>query len=745
MLLNSGNRSISLPLLSPPPTSPTRHPPPFSSTMAASNQQWNGNIWIHDNWTDEEKAQALNRLSSNDQTTATHEQLEMQQRAFNQFRRNAGTNWNVFYEQNQNKFFKDRHYLHKAFPLEFGWLYPDSDGVENGGGQDDDDDDATDACGEKNSCTSQQSWQYWSKNEQVHIVEIGCGVGNAILPLLEQHTRLVQQKWDTDKMPHLHIHCLDFAPNAIQILKQDERFKAAAGEGRATAHVYDLSAMDPSTIHINDQKSLANSADVAILLFCLSAIGPHPSTALARAARHVMDMLKPGGILIIRDYGRLDEAQLKLAKSNKELGDNFYQKGDGTGVCYFELNDLRELFGNDSFSDSNDKLDVLELDYIQRVYRNRGDGTTRRRVWVQGRFQKPLSVAGEGSEIIQSTNNNTLMQAFLDSSIQRWDEYYKMQQHRLQPESLSEALASKYPNNLLQIFPNEFEQWRSLLDSSKSSKRKLHSDQSTQSDLPLETKPGVTVIDVGCGLGNGTLLNILAKQRVQTEQSESEPHICDPSRRYPRLSTHFIDASIEAIEKLSIDVRYKYAESGKDGVSLSYITSRVTDITTTNLAEAISKDLGSSGDFALLLFTLSSLGPYQEPKSIQQSSKLVCALNNIKITLKPGGIVLLRDFGRYDDDQIQLNSCYESRICDNFYFRDDATSNGEANGTAVYFFTLDEIHELFTSAGFEVLQLEYITRPYSKSGKQSKNLSVNGGAVKRTRIWVHGRFRKVEL
>ena len=55
------------------------------------------------------------------------------------------------------------------------------------------------------------------------------------------------------------------------------------------------------------QEGLANSADVAILLFCLSAIGPHPSPSLSRAAKHAIDMLRPGGTLVIRDYGRLDE------------------------------------------------------------------------------------------------------------------------------------------------------------------------------------------------------------------------------------------------------------------------------------------------------------------------------------------------------------------------------------------------------------------------------------------------------
>jgi hypothetical protein len=62
-------------------------------------EEWNGSVWIKDKWTDEEKAQALNILSSTEAHSAapTQDQIEKQQQAFDQFRRNAGTNWNVFY------------------------------------------------------------------------------------------------------------------------------------------------------------------------------------------------------------------------------------------------------------------------------------------------------------------------------------------------------------------------------------------------------------------------------------------------------------------------------------------------------------------------------------------------------------------------------------------------------------------------------------------------------------------------
>lgn len=66
-----------------------------------------------------------------------------------------------------------------------------------------------------------------------------------------------------------------------------------------------------------------------------------------------------------------------------------------------------------------------------------------------------------------------------------------------------------------------------------------------------------------------------------------------------------------------------------------------------------------------------------------------------------------------------------------------------STGTGCYFFELEEVRELFTNAGLEVLQLEYDTRVTKKSGKNGRDCSRNGGAVSRTRVCVSGRFRKM--
>jgi SAM-dependent methyltransferase len=83
-------------------------------------------------------------------------------------------------------------------------------------------------------------------------------------------------------------------------------------------------------------------SDLATLIFCLSAIAPEHH---ALVAAKIYKLMRPGGIFYFRDYGRYDHQQVNLArKGGRKLKDNFYEKGDGIRVYYFEEGEVARLF-----------------------------------------------------------------------------------------------------------------------------------------------------------------------------------------------------------------------------------------------------------------------------------------------------------------------------------------------------------------------------------------------------------------
>ena len=295
-------------------------------SLSPNNNEYNvakqsNDIWVEDKWTDEDTRQAAAILN-----VSPGSALNAKSHLILRYENEAAKNWDKFYTRNQSNFFKDRHYLMEVFPeLAVGKVGDAS-------------------------------------LEPFVLLEVGCGVGNAVLPLLEQNSRL-------------HVWGFDLSSVAIDLMKKDERFIKASQNGRARGAVWDITANSCPLMKVDSPE-----ANGALLLFCLSAISPDK---MKIAAKHVMDTLKPGAYLLFRDYGRFDEAQMKLGTSRgKRLSENFYVKQDGTRCYYFDMEDIRNLF---------EELDEVELNYIRRVYQNRGDNTKRRRVWIQGRFRKPLN------------------------------------------------------------------------------------------------------------------------------------------------------------------------------------------------------------------------------------------------------------------------------------------------------------------------------------------------------------------
>jgi len=189
------------------------------------------------------------------------------------------------------------------------------------------------------------------------VLEIGCGVGNSLFPLMELNT---------DKF----FIGFDCSPSAIDVLR------SRPGYNSDRCHVFVLDAVSDDY----ESQIPPNSIDIAILIFVLSAISPqHMSKVLTKIHR----LLTPSGLLLFRDYGRFDMTQLRFfaKKSPNKMGENYYRRGDGTFAYFFERNATQEMFESVGFR-------VRDLGYDTRVLHNRKRKLKMYRVWIKGTFEK---------------------------------------------------------------------------------------------------------------------------------------------------------------------------------------------------------------------------------------------------------------------------------------------------------------------------------------------------------------------
>ncbi|GLC70128.1 hypothetical protein PLESTF_000927500 [Pleodorina starrii] len=247
----------------------------------------------------------------------------------------AGRYWDLFYRRNTTKFFKDRHYLHKEFPdLAAG---------------------------------------------PATLLEVGCGVGNTVFPLLEIN-------------PALKIYCCDFAASAIELVQQNPQY--GASNGAVQAFVADITsnllAAPPAEGGCGVPEG---GCDLATMIFVLSAIHPQ---RMAAAVHNVARCLRPAsGRLLFRDYAEGDLAQARVPGGGgggecrverlaggdrpKRLGPNFYVRGDGTRCYYFSQPEVLALFASAGF-----ECDSVTL-HERTVVNHKKDIAMDRR-WLQAIF-----------------------------------------------------------------------------------------------------------------------------------------------------------------------------------------------------------------------------------------------------------------------------------------------------------------------------------------------------------------------
>ncbi|XP_063697351.1 tRNA N(3)-methylcytidine methyltransferase Mettl2 [Culicoides brevitarsis] len=300
------------------------------------NDVFQHNSWDHVTWDSDQEESAKQRVFENSNVTLSQAQID-------KYEMDAYKFWDEFYDVHQNRFFKDRHWLFTEFP-ELAPIntknapervYPDNAEIIN----------------KKHENIGVGEYMTGRK-----IFEIGSGVGNTIFPILRYSI-------ETDIM----LYASDFSANAIKILKESPEYD----EKRCQAFILDATLNDWNVPF--DE----NSLDIVVLIFVLSAIDPNK---MGHVIKQCFKYLKHGGLLLFRDYGRYDLAQLRF-KQGKCLKDNFYVRGDGTRVYFFTQNEIRELFKSAGFEEEQNLVD-------RRLQVNRGKMLKMYRVWLQAKYRK---------------------------------------------------------------------------------------------------------------------------------------------------------------------------------------------------------------------------------------------------------------------------------------------------------------------------------------------------------------------
>ncbi|XP_069565236.1 tRNA N(3)-methylcytidine methyltransferase METTL2 isoform X1 [Brachyistius frenatus] len=333
-------------ILSESNTGDTKRPQFGTRFLTDPRQVFQHNAWDNVEWTDEQEAAAKKKALENSQPLPPEKREEYDSRA-NQF-------WNEFYTIHENRFFKDRHWLFTEFPELAPQCSPNHEAHPAVCGTDGSQRDQK-QCGEF-AALSLDDGDFPGSSAKYRILEVGCGVGNTVFPILK-----------TNNDPGLFVYCCDFSSTAVELVKTNPEYDP----GRCFAFVHDLSDVE-ANYPVPD-----GSLDVIVLIFVLSALHPNKmQDSISRIAR----LLKPGGVMLLRDYGRYDMAQLRF-KKGRCLSENFYVRGDGTRVYFFTQDELHELF-------TEAGLEKVQSLVDRRLQVNRGKQLTMYRVWIQCKYRK---------------------------------------------------------------------------------------------------------------------------------------------------------------------------------------------------------------------------------------------------------------------------------------------------------------------------------------------------------------------
>ncbi|XP_035879191.1 mRNA N(3)-methylcytidine methyltransferase METTL8 isoform X1 [Phyllostomus discolor] len=361
------------------------------------------NMWDHMQWSEEEEAAARKKVEENSAVRVLQEEQVKYESEANKY-------WDTFYKIHKNKFFKDRNWLLREFPeilpvaqqteektKELSWDHVKTDAANCfsrkhcpvpeernckesstlSDGQSEAESDFSNLGPEAHRKGPLETESFPGSRATFRILEVGCGAGNSVFPILNT----------LQNAPESFLYCCDFASGAVELVKSHPSYRAA----QCCAFVRDV-CDDRVPYPFPD-----GALDVVLLLvFVLSSV--HPDR-MQGVVNQLSKLLKPGGMLLFRDYGRYDKTQLRFKKGHC-LSENFYVRGDGTRAYFFTKGEVHNMFCKAGLDEKQNLVD-------RRLQVNRKKQVKMHRVWVQGKFQKPLHLTQKSSQLVFSHHSHS--------------------------------------------------------------------------------------------------------------------------------------------------------------------------------------------------------------------------------------------------------------------------------------------------------------------------------------------------
>ncbi|XP_057789222.1 uncharacterized protein LOC131006092 isoform X4 [Salvia miltiorrhiza] len=219
--------------------------------------------------------------------------------------------WDQFHARHSTgKFFKERRYLLKEFP-------------------------------ELASC-----------KDESKVLEVGCGNGSTALPILcgregiilyacdcsnealERAKEIVTASNSVSAIHRFHPFLCDFSTTGFPL------WLACNTCSDSSFHGHHLGFSEAyAGANLDEARSCIGGVDFVTLIFTLSAL---PLDRMPKAIKECFAVLKPGGMLLFRDYGVCDMTMLRFDPQQR-IGYREYLRSDGTRSYFFCLDTVRSL------------------------------------------------------------------------------------------------------------------------------------------------------------------------------------------------------------------------------------------------------------------------------------------------------------------------------------------------------------------------------------------------------------------